>query len=357
MRMHIRAGAAMAAAFVLAAAGSAAASATSASSGRWRFSYISHLQVGAFDDVAAVSPHDAWAVGTAISEGRPGAAKPIVEQWRGKSWSAVGLPAGERHAYLTAVAGSSPGNVWVFGYVSEKNGPAPFALHWTGRWALRGTWKTEAGLTNSAVVLNSHDVWAFGPGPVRHYNGSGWTTVGLRFSLAVASAISANDIWAIGQQAGQPILAHFRNDKWSAKQVPVKTSGFALLSSVVALSDRDIWVAGSVDNGRAGYAIALQLLKGKWSAHDPAETAQLGSLAPDGSGGVWAAYDAPYDGQAVYHYAGGRWRRVVLPSVKGKSTSVAMLAQVPRSTTVFGVGLLLWGGLPDTEGAILQYAG
>lgn len=356
MRTLKLAGAATAAALVLAAAGSATAAPASAS--HWRFSYISHLQIGQFSDIAAVSRHDAWAVGSAIKEGNPSATTAIVEQWRRSSWSAVQLPRRERHAYLTAVAGSSPRNVWVFGYFSQKSSVITFALRWDGSWALRGTWKGDEPRIFSAVVLNSHDVWAFGPGPALHYNGARWTTPALPFSLSIASAPSPSDVWAIGQKDGTPVLARLRDGKWSATQVPVKTSNFVTLTGVLPLSDRDVWVAGQEGNGSAARPTALQLANGKWSDHNPPkEASDMGGFAPDGSGGLWATFGGPFDGQALIHYTRGRWHTVILPSVKGKATSASIVAQLPGSTTVFAAGLLLWGHLPDTEGAILQYTG
>jgi hypothetical protein len=354
MRTLKLAAAAMAAALVLAAAGSATAAPASAR--HWRFSYVSHLQIGQFTDIAAVSRHDAWAVGAAIKEGDPSATTAIVAQWRGSSWSALQLPRQERHAYLTAVAGSSSRNVWVFGYLDQKSSVTTFALRWDGSWALRGTWKSDEPLIFSAVVLNSHDVWAFGPRPALHYSGTRWSRPALAFSLSTASAPSPSDVWAIGQEDGTPVLARLRDGKWSATKVPVKTSDFVTLTGVLPLSERDVWVAGQEGNGSAARPIALQFANGKWSVHNPPKAASdMGGLASDGSGGLWATFGGPFDGQALIHYSRGRWHTVTLPSVKGKATSASVLARQPGSTTVFAAGLLLWGHLPDTEGAILQY--
>jgi hypothetical protein len=356
MRILIRASAAAIAALAIAAGGAAAASAAPASAGHWRFSYVSHQQLGNFTGVAAVSARDVWAVGTAVAEGGPTADRAIVRRWNGSSWSAVALPAADQHAYLTAVAGSAPGNVWVFGYLNGKNGPAPFALRWNGSWSRRGTWDSEAGLINDAVALSPYDIWAFGPGPVQHYNGTHWKTLSLPFSLVAASAISATDMWAIGQGSGGPILAHFAGGRWSTRPVPAKASSFTNLNSVLALPHGKVWVTGEAIASSSS-ALALQFTNGKWSTHNPPKDDYLGSLTPDGSGGLWAASASPYDGQAVYHYTAGRWHRVVLPSVKGKSTSVSVVARVPGSNRVFAAGLLLWGHLPATEGAILEYSG
>jgi hypothetical protein len=348
--------AAATAALLMAATGSALAAAVPASAGHWRFSYTSHLQVGQFTDIAAVSSHDAWAVGSAISEGDPAATKPIVEQWRGSSWSAVPLPRQEKHASLTAVAATSPSDVWVFGYVYHPANVTTFALQWDGSWALRGTWTASEPLIFNAVVLTAHDVWAFGPGPALHYSGTSWSKVAQSYGTSLASVQSPGDVWGVGQEGSTPVLTRLRDGKWSARPVPVKTAGTVLLTGVLVLSDRDVWVSGQESNGSTDRPIVMQLANGKWSAHNPPKAAAaIGDLVPDGSGGLWAEFGAPFDGQAVLHYTGGRWHTVILPSLKGKSTSAITLAHVPRSATVFAAGLVLWGHMPDTEGAVLQY--
>jgi len=347
------------AALVAAAAG--IASATTAATTRWRFSYTSRTAMTAFYGITALSAHDAWAVGSYAPEGGPGA-RPIVERWNGRSWSAVTLPKRYRtNAQLTAIAASSPTNVWVFGFSRDSNGlnPQTFALRWNGSWSARGDWHTS-NVVNSATVLNSGNVWIFGTDWTLHYNGTAWTTRKLSFSIAQASAINRNDIWAVGASNSDlsPVLARLHNGRWQLQYIPVTSSNTtrAALLGVLARSDTNIWVVGATSASSGFHPLALHLLNGKWTFHTPSGIQALSSVAPDGAGGLWATTaSSQFDGSRLEHYSGGHWHAVVLPTVTGKATSVTTLARAPRSTTVFAAGIVLWGGLPETEATILKY--
>jgi hypothetical protein len=347
-------------ALVAAAPGTASATTTTA---HWRFSYTSHTVMSALSSVAALSSHDAWAVGAYAPQGGPVGARPIAERWNGKLWSAVTLPKRYRtNAVLTAVAASSPTNVWIFGSSRDSKGlnPQTFALRWNGSWSTRGDWHTY-NVVSSATVLSANSVWIFGTDWTRHYNGSGWVSRNLSFSVIQASAINANDIWAVGAGNGTlaPVLARFHNGRWRLLPAPITSSATSQsqLLGVLAHSDRDVWVVGGTAINGTNHALALQQLNGKWINHSPSGSQSLGTVVSDGAGGMWSTFaNGPYDGARVDHYSGGRWRAVVLPAVMGKATSVTALAQVPRSMAVFAAGILLWGGLPDTEGTILKYS-
>jgi hypothetical protein len=347
----------------LAAAAIGTASASTATAPRWRFAYTSHTVMSAFSGVAAVSPHDAWAVGAYAPQGGAVGARPIVERWNGKSWSAVTLPKRFRtNAELTAVAASSPTNVWVFGFSRDSKGlnPQTFALRWNGSWSTRGDWHTY-NFVSSATVLNAHNVWIFGTDWTRHFNGTGWTTWKLSFSVIQASGINANDIWAVGASTSNlaPVLARFHNGKWRLLPAPVSSTATSQsqLLGVLAHSDADVWVAGGTAINGTNHALALQRVNGTWIKHNPPGSESLGALVSDGTGGMWATFaNGPYDAARVDHYSGGRWRAIALPTVTGKATSVTTLAHAPRSITVFGAGIVLWGGMPETEGTILKYS-
>ena len=127
---------------------------------------------------------------------------------------------------------------------------------------------------------------------------------------------------------------------------------------MLARSDRDVWVTGSTSTGSTSHALALERLSGgRWVAHNPSGSQSIGGLVPDGARGIWATFEVgPFDGARLDHYSGGRWRAVTLPHLTGKATSVTTLAEVPRSTTIFGAGFELWGGLPETKAVVLKYS-
>jgi hypothetical protein len=82
------------------------------------------------DAVAAVSAHDAWAVGFGGGF-RPPRAQPVIEHWDGAGWRRVASPPGGSRGRLTGVTALSARDVWAVGW---SRGPA-LILHWNGvRW-------------------------------------------------------------------------------------------------------------------------------------------------------------------------------------------------------------------------------
>jgi hypothetical protein len=80
--------------------------------------------------VAALSPRDAWAVGTYF-DGRNGKAQALLLRWNGTSWRQVALPhfgpKGEPNV-LNSISASSAGNVIAAGYYSGHVGAGQQAL-------------------------------------------------------------------------------------------------------------------------------------------------------------------------------------------------------------------------------------
>jgi hypothetical protein len=130
--------------------------------GRWRT--VPAPRVAWLNDnllaVDAVSPDEAWAVGSVDVPGRA----PLVERWDGRAWSVASMSGLPAEASLRGVAAFGPGDVWAAG--SRGFGQAERALlaHWDGRH------------------------WSQVPGP--------------RGSLADLAALSPRDIWAVGGSLG-----------------------------------------------------------------------------------------------------------------------------------------------------------
>jgi hypothetical protein len=85
--------------------------------------------------------------------------------------------------------------------------------------------------------------------------------------------------------------------------------------------------------------------------------APLNSVTPDGKGGLWTTPSPGYSGRSFHvTLIGGKWTTATLPKVTGKALFPGELAQVPGTTTIWGTGLLSWGGQPNTNGAVLKYS-
>ena len=335
--------------------------ASAATTARWRVSFVSKSAVSNFTDVAAVSARDVWAVGNMTPPG-PGTRRPVVRRWDGKSWQTVALPSKFSHAQLFAVAASSRSDVWVFGQWRNSNGldGHAFALRWTGTWSVVGFWKTF-NLISDAVVFGPKNAWIFGAAGVRHFNGHVWTASNLPYSLNRASAISANDIWAVGadKSTSAPVLSRWHNGKWVLQPIPAISSGppGPIVADVLARSDQDVWVVGGTLTGQGGLRpISLHWHSGTWTQPVVHGVDHLGRVIADGKGGLWAAFIGPFDGSSLEHFTGGTWHTIKLPVVTGKATSAIALTLVPGSATAYAAGSTVFGGLPGTNALLLKYS-
>jgi hypothetical protein len=210
---------------------------------------------GSLTGVAAVSPTDAWAIGTDVS-GNPH----ILHGSRG-IWSDVPFPGSTTGEELTAIAAATGVNPWVAG--DDANGPV--LLHWTGsRWASQAAPPGDTGLT-ALTVHSATDVWAAGYAPdpaneyeglvaVSHWNGSAWTTLSTagttQWDAASIVAAGPDDVWIsggvwpfppyLGELPG-PLLAHWNGRSWTQASLPV-TLGF-LPSLTAAPSRQPAWAS------------------------------------------------------------------------------------------------------------------
>jgi hypothetical protein len=339
-----------------------AISASAATTPRWRVNYVASNNTSALADVVALSARDVWAVGDIAPPGPITAQRALIRRWNGRSWGAVRLPSKFSHAALFTVAASSPADVWVFGQWRNANGldGHAFALRWTGSWSVVGFWKTYNIITGAAV-FGPKNAWIFGGIGTRHFNGHGWQTFTLPYSLHRASALSSNDIWAVGDDTstGAPVLSRWHNGKWTVQPLPVIASsppGPTVLD-VLARSDKDVWVVGGRVTAHGGLRpVALHLHSGTWTRSAVSGVDFLGRVIPDGKGGLWAAFNGPFDGFALAHFMAGSWHNLKLPALTGKGTSAIALALVPRSADAYAAGSTVFGGLPETNALILRYS-
>ena len=68
------------------------------------------------------------------------------------------------------------------------------------------------------------------------------------------SAVSASDIWAVGDQSGGLLIMHWNGKSWKLVKnpfVPVPEHGHAL-NSVAAISAKDAWAVGYYGGGCCG---------------------------------------------------------------------------------------------------------
>jgi hypothetical protein len=224
----------------------------------------------------------------------------------------AGGPTMPTEALLTGVAALSPDNVWVTGELSQSNNPTFVSAlsgslieHWNGStWSLVPVpGAAQLGLT-ALTALSASDIWAVGQSvdssgdsqpAALHWDGHSWSAVSIPGVsggdvLYAVSGSSASDIWAAGKRVDPsgtkyaPLAEHWNGRAWSvvAPQEPPSTGPNNEFDGVAAISPSDAWAVGSYWGTRAGQlAKRLYLLEHwngqKWSIVGTPQTAD-----PDG---------------------------------------------------------------------------
>lgn len=171
-----------------------------------------------FYGMIAVSSNDVWAVGYALASGQM-----LIEHWNGASWSIVSSPVVGGIGYLQGMTATSANNVWAVGWVSAgPNQPEQTLIeHWDGSsWSVVSS--PNAGGVNqltAVTAISAADIWAVGAySPVvgsstiltliEHWDGTSWKIVsspnngGTASELLGVSAVSSNNVWAVGAYTG-----------------------------------------------------------------------------------------------------------------------------------------------------------
>jgi hypothetical protein len=220
------------------------------------------------DAVQAVSARDAWAVGVYLT--RTGAARTLIEHWNGRRWTRVPSPnpsAGSNGlSGLLGVTAVSSRDAWAAGLYALRNGATrPLLLRWNGvRWStVPIPHRSGFSILVSVSATSAGSAWAVGVYGDRtssmllmHWNGVRWSLVpGLREQgeLTSVSAVSARDVWAAGVAcpdrclSGNPpsraLLLRWNGVRWVRTASPEPGTD-SLLTGVSAPSARDAWAVG-----------------------------------------------------------------------------------------------------------------
>jgi hypothetical protein len=368
--------AAAAAAFCLAGAGST--SAASPVSGpaieHWNgaaWTPVASPQLsGTLDGVAVISATNAWAVGrreTAL----------LAEHWNGSSWRQVAVPAPTRrgHGELYAVAGSSAADVWAVGYWNRQS----LIEHWDG-----AHWKRvpspsprSASYLLGVSALSARNAWAVGwyaddktrsmKTLVLHWNGSRWLRVSSpnpgstgtqrKDQLSAVTAVSASDIWAVGNfvarqgtgfHGARTLTLHWDGKRWTHVTSPTPETRWSHpLLDVASAGAKDVWAVGVHQTGHGTVPLVERWDGTSWSivpapaanASAPVSYQELNGVAVVSGRDAWTVgnySEGPDTSALVEHWVGSSWTRVPLadPGRVGTLSGVAALS----SNDIWAVG-------------------
>lgn len=212
-----------------------------------------------FNAVDGASTDDVWAVGHAT----PG---PLIEHWNGSSWRLVASPslplAAEQLASLEDVSALSPDDAWAVGGIStigSQSGNGRVLIeHWDGnRWTVEiGARDFLRGQLSSVDAVTSNDVWAVGwdtEGPITiHWDGKGWTEVNApgHGSLFAVAARAHRDVWSVGGARNHPMLQHWDGRRWTVVRREAPRDGTGFLSDVAVDRSGAFWAVGDLSRRR-----------------------------------------------------------------------------------------------------------
>lgn len=225
------------------------------------------------EDVATLSPTDAWVVGASYQAGTDvlPKSKPLgvlIEHWDGRRWQTAPNPAADQpDTKLLAITARSASDVWAVGYERDADGDnAPFTEHFDGAsWTVvpapagneNSTLSTVSIGTDGALWAAGHQTIAGGgnlAAPLaERWDGSAWQAVSLpdvgNAQIDRIYVAGANAVWAIVEvPSGANQLLHWDGSAWTTVPLPGPPEyGLRYFYQAIDGSGPDdVWAVGEV---------------------------------------------------------------------------------------------------------------
>ena len=214
-------------------------------------------------------------------------------------------------------------------------------------------------------AVSRSDVWAVGYSTngsaqqalIEQWNGTSWVVVpspspaGSNGSVfGAVKALSANDIWAVGEYLNSSnvdltLTEHWNGTSWSIVPSPNMGTSTNLLNGVTAVSHSDVWAVGEFFNNGNYQTLTEQWNGASWSivpsANMGSGTNFLDGVAAVSASDIWAVGEdftlfTPAQ-TLVEHWNGTSWS--VVPSPNLSSNASILFAVTAISTSdVWAVG-------------------
>jgi hypothetical protein len=200
----------------------------------------------------------------------------------------------------------------------QKAHAAPVRASNCGSWTIVSSPSpnTNLNILYSVSAISANDVWAVGElnfgfssaTLIEHWDGSAWSVVpspspnSVINELVAATNVSAKDVWAVGNDGGEHLLIEqWNGSQWNVKQSAKGLTGF--LNGTVAVSGHNVWAVGIGSNGsQAAQAISEQWNGAKWSSvtmPNPGTHSILrGVTVIPGTSSLWSVGDYETDGSS-----------------------------------------------------------
>jgi hypothetical protein len=205
--------------------------------------------------VDAIASGDAWAVGEYTPS--PGYSRALVEHWNGAAWSVVPTPSVAGNSGFNGVVALAPDDVWAVGYQGVSVF-SPLIEHWDGAsWSVVPSPdpQTSSNILTAVAAAGTDEIWAVGwtrnlftfmtGALIQRWDGAQWTLVaggsGTSTELYGVAAAPSGDAWAVGNSAGLGLVVRWDGSAWN----PVPTPNLAArLEAATAITAGDVWAVG-----------------------------------------------------------------------------------------------------------------
>lgn len=317
-------------------------------------------QSNALEDVAAISATEFWAVGSSANSGEP--ARTLIQRWDGSLWNQVPSPSQAGSSYLKAVSVLSANDAWAVGHYQAETRAETFIVHWDGtQWSSVPSPNAEErpNFLTSVVAISTDDVWAVGHfykasvfrynTLTMHWDGTIWSIVsspnGNPFAenlLNDITAVSANDVWAVGQfhpndgPAEEALTLHWNGTSWSVVATPKAPEFGRTLNDVAAVSTNDVWAVGFIDGDPNHFEFDALILHWDGTAWTrifgptPTTLNELVGVAVKSANDIWAVGRyAPGSRTLIQHWDGATWRTFPSPSIEQNYNYLNGIAVAP----------------------------
>jgi len=305
-----------------------------------KWTAIPVVQADEWDGIAALSPTDVWAVGQISQNGLNFSE---IQHWDGAKWSLVNSPHFPEGEILMGVQAVSPQDIFAAGWFVDVPNQTlnPLVEHWDGNsWSVVNTPRFSSGsgaILYSIAIVSDSDIWTVGETGTldgyndqpfaMHFDGKQWK----RASMPVVgqglsqfwhvTAISTDDVWAVGLKHANPINApartlveHWDGTKWKVAPSPnVNPKRDNELLGVDAISSSDVWACGLFVNNQGNHRTLVEHWDGqKWTVSNSPNRGiadNLFGVAALPPGNVWlagAATVGPADKTLILETTQGR---------------------------------------------------
>ena len=228
--------------------------------------------------IAAIAANDVWTVGDVYNGDAYPFSRTLIEHWNGAQWSVVPSPnPGNYFNNLNGIVAIAPDNLWAVGRYKLRPGDFSRALilHWDGRsWVhIANLPRADNAELRAVTALGPDNIWAVGSYGetatdnmrtlVMHWDGALWNVVpspslGRSYQsfnmLWGVSAISPNDVWAVGSYSddthygkNQTAVLHWDGAKWSLVPGP-RPQELGRFHAIVSVTQNEVLAVGDAHN-------------------------------------------------------------------------------------------------------------